>query len=72
MRLWSWLKPQLASARNALAGYRLNPRALVFGCACALVWSGVRHWSPPAARIALGLILFIGLVWPEGRREKSP
>jgi hypothetical protein len=72
MRLWSWLTPKLASVGRALAGFRLNPRALVFAVACALIFSGVSSLhSPAAARCTLGLLLLVGLLWPEPRREKS-
>ena len=72
MRLLSWLTPKLATLGKALAAYRVNPRALVFGVSCWLLFSGVQEFSPPAARIVLGSVFLIGLLWPERRAKGSP
>lgn len=72
MRLRSWLSPKLASIRQAVTGYRVNPRALVFGASCWLLWSGVREFSPPAAKIVLGAVFLVGLLWPERRPKGQP
>jgi hypothetical protein len=72
MRLWQWLSPKLASLSNAVTAYRVNPRAVVYGVACWLLWSGVREFSPPAARIALGLVFLVGLLWPERAKKGHP
>lgn len=81
MRLRLWLTRSLAAARStlsrlltrakpaarALAGYRPNPRAWLFVASCWLVFSGLRSWSPPAAKIAVGLILLLACL----RNESS-
>jgi hypothetical protein len=71
MRLWQWLSPKLTTAARAVSAYRLNPRAVVFGAACWLLWSGVREFSPPAARIVLGIVFLLGLFWPERMPKKG-
>lgn len=68
----SWLAPVLALIRPALAAYRLNPRALVFAAACWLLFSGVAEFSPPAARIVLGAVFMVALLWPDRRPKASP
>jgi len=82
MRLRTWLTRSLAVLRSApsrllscarivartLAAFRLNPRACVFMLSCWLVFSGLRDWSPPAAKIAVGLILLTTLL----RTEPAP
>jgi hypothetical protein len=71
MRLWSWLKSLLEKLRTAFAGYRTNPRALIFFAGCALVFSGVYSWSPAAARVVLGSILIVAILWPDRRKESQ-
>lgn len=71
MRLRQWLAPKLATLAQAASAYRVNPRAVVFGAACWLLWSGVRAWSPPAARIVLGSVFLLALLWPERRPRKG-
>lgn len=72
MRFRQWLSPSLASLAKAFTAYRVNPRAVVFAAACWLLWSGVREFSPPAARIVLGSVFLIGLLWPERRQKGQP
>lgn len=72
MRLRQWLAPKLESLRTLASGLRVNPRAVVFAAACWLLWSGVREFSPPAARIALALLMLVGLFWPERARRNRP
>lgn len=68
MRLRSWL----SSIAKASTAYHVNPRAVVFGVACWLLWSGVREFSPPAARIVLGTVFLIGLFWPDRSKKAAP
>lgn len=68
MRLKSWLAPKLATIIQSVSAVRINSRAVVFGVACWLLWSGVREFSPPAARIVLGSIFLIGVLWPERKK----
>jgi hypothetical protein len=69
MRLKSWLAPKLATIWKAVTAIRLNPRAVVFGVACSLLFSGVREFSAPAAKIVLGTVFLIALLWPEPRKK---
>jgi hypothetical protein len=69
MRLRSWLAPKLSSFVRTSSAYRINARSVVFGVSCWLLFSGVREFSPPAARIVLGSVFLIGLLWPERSKK---
>lgn len=69
MRLRPWLAPKFAHLAHAISAYRVNARSVVFGAACWLLWSGVHAFSPPAARIALGSVFLVGLLWPERAKK---
>jgi len=70
MRFRTWLSPKLASLGNALKAYRVNPRAVWFGVACWLLWSGVQEFSPAAARITLGVVFLAAIFWPEAKKGR--
>lgn len=72
MRLRQWLSSSLAFLAKSLAAYRVNARAVIFSVACWLLWSGVREFSPPAARIVLGSVFLVAILWPERARKGRP
>lgn len=61
MRLRSWLTACLSALRSLFAAYRFNPSAALYCAALWLIWSGCSYWSPPTARIVVGLILILTL-----------
>lgn len=57
MRLLSCLTRPLAALRDTLAEYRVNIRALLYGCGLILIVIGVWEMHPAAGKIVLGLLL---------------
>jgi hypothetical protein len=73
MRLTSWLAPKLATIWKAVTALPVNLRAVVFAVACWLLYSGVRDsFSTPAAKIVLGAVFLVGILWPDRPKKDQP
>lgn len=57
---------------KVIAALRAQLNALVFFAGFACLGYGVARWSPPAAYVALGVVLMIVAVWPYLQRTRKP